>query len=457
MKPLLFKIKKLIVLLIILSIAFGLYSNGNNEFLSIAQNGAPTSTANKELEALKKKMQELEYQLNNIKSEKDQVEVQIENERYNSEIYSQDANRLANVIYQNELQLQSLEIELEKLQVEIDINKEETSEIKVRLEEIANEIERVKEEEKITANYFHKMTFNSPSFLDDQSVLEDITVSTKRQESVLLILNKYRSEVESLEAETAGKQQELLTKQSELEDLLAQIETQKTNITVQQQALAWQKEAKLTLATASKKNQDELTEKQKNLDTQISQMEQQILNLRASLYNAPPSGSRIEAGVIIGFQGRSGWVCEYVSDEEIGNYPPEDYTSKYCGGNPFYFFYDVNKYPTAGSHLHFEYSKDGAGQYPYNYIFDEAYKSEFDYPPMNPVWMTRGWHPNSAIDLSGGHGAPIYAIKSGTIRYVCDRFPENPAYGAIIYHDDGSASQYWHMQRRADSPPCEQL
>ena len=73
--------------------------------------------------------------------------------------------------------------------------------------------------------------------------------------------------------------------------------------------------------------------------------------------------------------------------------------------------------------------------------------------------MTQGFSGgHQANDYDGGHGSPIYAIKPGVIKYYCDYWPNiAPGYGAIVFHDDGTRSLYWHLQQNAGSPPCEQL
>jgi murein DD-endopeptidase MepM/ murein hydrolase activator NlpD len=96
--------------------------------------------------------------------------------------------------------------------------------------------------------------------------------------------------------------------------------------------------------------------------------------------------------------------------------------------------------------LHFELRLRGA-----NTNADPAkYLNTFNRNPVD--WMNisnsfSSWH--NGIDLAPGYGKPVYAVKPGKIIYRCDSFPDDPAYGAVIYHDDGSITQYWHLQRPA--------
>jgi predicted nucleic acid-binding Zn-ribbon protein len=419
---------------------------------SIAQVSTQTKSK-EELEKLQSELKDAQAKLESVKKQKEDVKKQIDSEAKNQTKLTNETKQIDQIILQNKLQAEGIELELGKLEIELKIIKEEKSQIEERLVDIESQITRLTKEHEESLNLLYKMALNSPSLLDNDSNFQDSIINGEKIKSAVKIVKFNIEEIKKLEADVKSKQDQIVKKEQEVADLQATKQAQTENLKLQRDGLAWQQNNKKNLIEVSKQKTEDLDHLHSEISDQIKSLESQVSNIKSSLYSAPPSGSKIAAGQIIGFQGRSGYVCGYIAD--ISKYPKEDYTNKYCSA-PLYYFYDPVKYPRIGSHLHFEYKKNKNSPltYPAAYLTDPANNPEFEHLPMDKFAISQGSHQGGAIDLDGGHGAPIYAIKSGSIQYLCYSFERDPWYVAVIYHDDGSISQYWHMDRRPNSPPC---
>lgn len=404
--------------------------------------------------ATQEEITETEKQIEEIKKQQEQVKSGIEQESLNQKQFKDEAEYIQSVIKQTELEVQAVQLELQKLDLEIQNNKEQKEKIDTRLKEIKGNIGKLNEELAEYTNLLYKMSFSTPSILDEKSSFQDTVIGQEKVKAVLRIVKSDIDEVERLEKEAKQKNDELAQKEKELAEFHSEKIAQNSNLQSQQSALQWQIQNKEELANKSKETQIELIKKNEDLNQKIAQYTAKLNDLRTQALELPPSGNQITNGQIIGYEGRTGYVCGYVSPETIANMPPEDYavSSQYCPA-PLYFLPDINKYPTVGAHLHFEY-KIGS-----EWVDPSAHFSEFDRMPMDNLTVTQGFSGGHlANDMDAGYGAAVYAVKPGQVQYFCDRLiPSNPAFGAVVVHEDGTRTLYWHMQRTASSPPCTEL
>jgi hypothetical protein len=283
---------------------------------------------------------------------------------------------------------------------------------------------------------------SSPNFLEKNTNFEDSVVSEEKQKSVIRLVKTNIAEVKQLQADVQAKKDEIATKEKEASDLKAEKLAQTNSLLENKKGLEWQKQNKLTLLDQSKKKAADLSTQKTDIEQKIGQYEADLSVLKNSLYIATPSGSPIAAGGYIGIEGRTGLSCDWGKPDTL----PANYVNycSYLGAN--WFYYPKETYPTKGAHLHFEYRLKGAN----SNVNPSNYLSQFVTTPMENMTISQGFSgSHNAIDITGGYGQVIRAVKAGKIIYRCDAFPIDPAYGAVVYHDDGTITQYWHLQRPA--------
>lgn len=395
-----------------------------------------------------------EQELNAIIEQQKQIQQQIKDEEANQGQLENDAAYIESVIKANDLEVQNLTLELQRLELEIKKNGEDKAEIEARLEEIKGNVNDLNEELAEYNNLLYKMSFNTPSILDDKSTFQDTVIGQEKVKAVVRLIEADLAEIERLEKEAAAKNDELAKKEEELGNLQGEKLAQSSQLQAQKDGLEWQKQNKEKLALESKDKQADLIQSNEDLNAKIAEYTSKLNQLRSQALALPPSGNQVTEGQLIGLEGRTGYVCGYLSPEQLATIPPEDYaiSGQYCAP-PLYFLPDIDKYPTIGAHLHFEY-KIGS-----EWVDPSAHFDEFDRLPMDGLTITQGFHGGHyANDMDAGYGAPVYAVKPGQVQYFCDYLiPSNPAYGAVVVHDDGTRTLYWHLQRTGSSPPCTTL
>lgn len=429
--------------------------------------GAPSqvhAVTQKDIDNLQKVLADTKKKIEGIQQQQARTEETINTEIKSQEKLENDTKYLESVIKQNELKIQNLELEIDKLEIATNIVRKEKEMLEARLVELAAKIKALIAEQQATTNLVYKMNVSDQVFGEKMN-FEQSMVNQEKTRALVTLIRANVQEVKRLEAEVTDKKNQVAEKQKSLEIIQAQKVAQSNNLTLQKQALDFQKQQKLTMIDTSKKKQAELTQKKEELadqkealHTELGAYEQKLIQMRNSLYAMPAGGAPVAAGQVIGFQGRTGLSCNPIMPGVVRT---NNYCQQYGGTGPEWYYYDPVKYPTMGSHLHFMYmNKSGVKNQTYNYLFGGV--REFQHMPMDIMRLGRGYHEDFAIDLVNAHGAPVYAVKPGVVQYYCINWPPvssfpDPAYGAIVYHYDGSKSQYWHLQRKPNSPPCKKL
>lgn len=367
-------------------------------------------------------LKKIEEELAKTKAERDKVNSKITDEQKNQSKLLKDAQYIDSVLRQSELEEESIRLEIQKLNLEIQILNQQKDELQNKLDELQAKIKRLNEEMQQSTNLLYKMSLNLPTFLEKNTNFEDTVIKQEKTKSVVQIIKSNIEEIKLLEAQVEDKKAEILKKEDEVKTFQSQKVAQTESLDLQQQGLAWQKQNKEKLAEQSKQQQTLLTMDRQALTVKIMEAEKKLNELRARALSLPASGTPIQAGSIIGQQGATGYVT--------------------------------------GSHLHFEYKLSAGG----DRVNPEQYRSTFAHQPMDKMTLTSGFGPrcfmyngkqtcdnHMGADYVNYHGAPIYAIKSGKVDYYCDSYG---GLGAIVFHDDGSRSLYWHIQK---VPGCKQL
>ncbi len=401
---------------------------------------AYANLSQQEIDDLNAKLKDTQSKLASIKSQKEQVTKQITGEQNNQSKLAGDAKYIDNVLLQNELQVEGLKLEIYQLDIEVQILTKEKEQKEANLKDIQGKIAGLDSELTASMNLLYKMSLSSPNFLEKNSNFEDSVVGEEKQKSLIRIVKTNILEVKKLEQEVQSKKDEIAAKEKETSDLKGEKQAQTDSLLANQKGLAWQKQNKLSLLDQSKKKAAFLSTQKTGIEQQIGQFEADLSVLKNSLYIATPSGSPIAAGGYIGLEGRTGLSCDWGLPDTL----PANYINycSYLGSN--WYYYPLDKYPTKGAHLHFEYRLKGAN----SNVDPSKYYDQFIRMPMDNMTISQGFSgSHNAIDIVGGYGQVVRSVKAGKIIYRCDLFPPDPAYGAVVYHDDGTITQYWHLQR----------
>jgi septal ring factor EnvC (AmiA/AmiB activator) len=451
--------KALSILLFLLSFLFLPSTTGSLKVDAVTQ---------KDIDSMQRLINETKNRITSIRDQQNKLLDSINHETKNIETTESETAVLEQIIKERELQIQAVELEINKLEYEANLVRKEKELLEKRIEELRIELIRLNDEKIHTANLLYKLDATDQVFGDKDSFQRSI-LKQQKTKTLVKILENNMQKTKQFQAETTEKKDSVANKQAQLEDLQRQKEGQAKNLAMEKEGLAYQKKNKLDLLAEIKDRKEQLTGKKAQLATQekslhkeVGEYEKKIVELKNQLFrqNASRSAATVSQGQVVGFQGRTGLSCNPLMP---GVVPTNNYCQVYGGTGPGWYYYDPVKYPTLGSHLHFMYmDSKGRKNLTWEYLFNSAYSREFQRKPMDRFSLGRGYHEDWAIDLVGAHGAPVYAVKPGKVEYYCIQWPPvssfpDPAYGAIVYHYDGSKSQYWHLQRRPNSPPCKML
>jgi hypothetical protein len=432
-------------------------------FISILFITSVSAAPQSEIDEAQRKMNETRQKIEAVKKQRETIIQQINSETQGQQTLIKEAEELDRSMESNTLQIKILELEIEEIDHNIEGLKLKMENAEADLKKIQVEIVELKAELSDSLNLVMKRSVNAPSFLDKASNFQQSIIDEEKQKALSRLIKDQIAKVKELETKAIQTKDDIAAKQKEIATISEEKKAQNNNLAMQKEALQMQKNYKIALAEQSKQKQanlssqqNELAQNQQKLDDEYAKEAQRLNELINSVISQPINGTRVSGGQVIGFQGRTGLSCNPLV---AGVQKTNNFCEKYAGTGPNWYYYDHIKYPDKGSHLHFQYTdankrKDRTIQYL------QPGSAEFVRKPMDRMNINygRGYHDDYALDITNYHGAPIYAVKSGVVTYVCDtKYPPNfpdPGYGAIIKHDDGSISVSWHMQRRADSPQC---
>lgn len=409
-------------------------------------------------------LKEIEERIKELRRQRDKINAEIQAAQNAQVSLAQQAQLLDAEIARSEIAIQAFQLELDKLNLELKVLRDEQRKLQERLDQVKEELQKAESELKVSVNLLYKLSKNTVSILDKDRNFKEVVIGEEKERATLRLIKAKIKEIEDLKSEVENKKAEIDAKERQASELKDQLEGQKKLLELQKQALSIQKEYKQNLIVRYRQSQEDLSNKKNTYERQIRQSEEEKAMIEAALRNSISSGTRVQAGDVIGFQGRTGLVCGYIPGGTP--YPSSSDPCRklvYTGG---LYYYDPNEYPSAGSHLHFEYRDANGNPVNLNQYF--LYSGQFTKPPFFDflpmsnfvVTMNFVWGVHNGIDMDGGHGAPVYAIKSGVVSYFCSASNRNdpvlskdPGFGAVIVHDDGSRSVYYHLQR---NQPCTQ-
>jgi hypothetical protein len=407
-------------------------------------------------------LKETEERLKELRRRQEELNKNIQRESQNQASLANQTKNLDDAIRQNELQIQALQLELKKLELEVGILNDELQKIEERLVEVQERLEKIQAGLKASINLLYKMSLTRPTVLSGEATFQQTTIDQEKERSTVKLIKEDLLEIKKLEEEVKAKKAEIEEKKNKADELKAKTEAKNENLSNQQSALKWQRENRQNLLSRSFANQENLREQRANNEQRLREIENERARILAALTNLPPSNTLVDAGQVIGFQGRTGLSCE-LYNPQLAPTRTNDYCQRFAKLPSSYYYYDPVQFPSFGSHLHFTYSIGGQYVNAEPYVFPNGSKrSEFTVMPMSSYVITQGNH-GGAVDMASSHGAPVMAVKRGFIRYHCSNWPNvpgfpDPLFGAVIHHVDangnldGTVSGYWHLQRRGY--PC---
>jgi peptidoglycan hydrolase CwlO-like protein len=375
----------------------------------------------------------LQNQYSEIQKQQGSIQSQISDEQYQQLSLQDKITYITNEITQTQNSIQGLEIQIAANNIQItmlnnDIQDKEDS-IAVMKQEISVLEQTVNQ--RVTETY--KYSFLSPfDLILDSKSFSDVLSRTK------YLIATRAADVASLEdysqKATALKREEddLAVQQTNLQSTQDSIVAEKSDLDNQNKNLQDQMDEKNSLLAQSEATEAQLMAAyQKNLK-QLSDLDATIIAY-VGLGNLK-NGTYVIAGTRVGSMGNTG---------NSGGYHLHFSVRAGWSGNPCEGNIPILNYFTIGT-ASWITGTDG-WQWPY------MYPGTWSLPIAGPlVIMSQDYHEGDAIDLisfkadhSVNYGAPIYAIKSGTLYKATDGYGGVYAY---IRQDDGNTSCYLHMQ-----------
>ncbi len=404
------------------------------------------------------KLKETEEKLKKLKEEREKVKNTILAESQKQASLKQQKVVLDSTIRQNEIMIETLNLEIEKLEIELSILIDEQTKLETRIKKLNEELKRLQNEYEISINFLYKRHISSPNLLYESTSLEKAILEQEKQKALTTIIKNKKEEIIRFEKELQEKKEIITQKKEEINKIKEETVSKYEGLKMQQEALEWQKQNKDKQIQESIKNQRDLFSQDARLSEEMKKLERELSEYRLKLAVMPPSGAFVKAGQVIGFQGRTGFSCSY--------YPanPVPRTNNYCSHlGPNWYYYDPVQFPTLGSHLHLEVIVNGQRKNADTYLPGGPNNHLISHPPMFNYVITQSSAAHGGpVDIASYHGAPIYSMSDGYIRYGCydynGTFKNDPAYYAVLVHvgsdgkPNGIVTQYWHLLRNVPCP-----
>lgn len=381
-----------------------------------------------------------------IENERDQVTEQINEEQYKQLSLYEKLNYFNGLISDSQSKIDALEVSIEKNNVELNILSNEIEILENNINTAEQEINNVQNSINQRISFSYKATFYSPLELllnanEMDGLIQRIQYLRKTRVRDQELLSDMSIKIADLNREQEllnGKKLEVQEKQIELEDNKTELFAEKTKIDDLRAEQA-------ILVAESERKEAEFRASLQQLSSIESQVAQQITQVIFELYQQGqiPANTPVNKGDIIGFQGHTGL--------------------------------------SAGSHLHFVYTRNGAYTYPFSSGLLsggglwQAVGSGSGHAPVDGGILTQTAHAGqNAIDIQSqndygyngqtyrggvccygycipdgyysmrGEGAPVRSVKAGYVSAV-----NVDACGGkyvIVDHGGGETSLYLHLR-----------
>ncbi len=395
--------------------------------------------------SLQEQLEQIQKDLENIRNKQKTLQGNISQQNQLASIYSGKLGELRGQVEELQLSIAEKEAEASEIEISSQILAEDIATLESTIEKLLLEVSTTEtESSKILVNsyidhrLYNKLSMSIFDVTDVNSYFKDSQYREIIQEDNQTLLQRLHDDKIELERDRNELEEKSVTirrNKSILEEQRSQLERAKADLESQMQSysgaiLAAQYTASQGLSQLQNAQDDEAM-----LEARAELLKQELFNSIRYIN----SGKYVEAGTIIGFEGNTGI--------------------------------------STGAHLHFMYKPNGnSGDYanPCSYLPGRQLANAYCgtgspslpvWPINGNVWLTSGFRTSSrpthsAIDLSTGGGAYIYAAHSGWIQYGNDNacsyyhgpYPCNGAganYAIICENKDcgsGKMTGYWHLQ-----------
>ncbi|MEI7603936.1 MAG: hypothetical protein WCJ19_02865 [bacterium] len=374
---------------------------------------------------LTNKLADINKQLDELRAKKQQIDNQLNAENHNQDSYANQISTYEQRIQSLDLAIQEKKKTIEAMETQIQLLQKQMDETQAKITVLEGKLADLKNtyENRVKNNFQNSFRTTLDSMLEIDSF--DNYIALKEFASTISQENQLVADelaVSKTELEDTKKQlSENLAQQNTLHD---QLKAEATDLDLQQQGIAYQKNQKEAMLNQSKKNSQSLNSQKDELVKTIQKEEKELDDyLFSIMYGAGNGSSRVvHTGDPIGKEGRSGWVAN-----NDWSYPDPD--TEPCGGAHLHFevWKDVNSNGEGGYRTNpLPYIQNGTISQPMKSYYITQYYGENAY-----IYPSTGGHPG--LDLDGGCGTPIYAVGDGLVNYYCS-FYQRPGYRRDDYY-----------------------
>jgi peptidoglycan hydrolase CwlO-like protein len=393
-------------------------------------------------ETTQEKLDRLQAELNEIKTQKSDLQKQLNANTYTINGYSSQISKLQGeaALYQQDIA--ELRIEIEQSQINIAILDSQIDDTQKEITQSENTVVSLEQESniRIKESYYNYRMYGET---DASEIFDMNNINTYFKDSQYKEI--IQSDTNHLMLQLAELKQKLQDEKASLNDKLVQVKKDKEIIDIKKVNLSQKKEdVDLKLAEYYRQinNLQATTSNQKNQINSLNNSEKELsaeylLVMQQFMTTSITSGTFVRAGTIIGFEGNTGYV-----------YPLPTASN-----------------PTAGTHLHFSVYYNGVMVNPCNEIKPGSGCGSGNNPLEPPlrgnVILTQSFkgsaHDGIDIVATPVANQPVYAAQDGYIERGIDCWHRDHGYATngcanfVRIHQNlgstaGFVTGYWHLK-----------
>lgn len=388
---------------------------------------------------LEDELKQLEKEINKIRQEKEQLQGQINNNKYKIDGYSDQISQIHGEVLVFQKEIDQLALEIQELEINIQLLQERIKENEEEVARITKNVFGLEKESKarIEDNYI-KFRLTSDGSVSETNIFSTENINDYFKDS--LYISIIQDDTNKILLELADLKDELEAKKAELAEKLKEVNKEKESVLVKQIDL--------------EKKRDEIDQKKAAYYARIHEEQAQINNTQSAIavFNQEEAAKQSQA--------------EQIRQAIFNSYNPVNQGEWIAAGRPI-----GNQGCTGlctGPHLHFMVAENGQWQDPCGYLKAGGpvggcgWGNRLDWPIGGVVYFTSGFGNrcfawggtnycdfHAAIDLAGAPSdTVIYAAHDGYVHKGTDSYGAN----YVIICENANCNQgiktgYWHLSR----------